>query len=138
MMKILPILFVALSVTACQAKNAPQPQPMTSPIAAEATPAPQPVVAEAPPAVPSTDLQDCRDKINELKRYDRKQYNSLRNSLAKVLKEKSLMSGSEKFAAPETVGYIRYQQDKSISMICTQASQKLDKMMVKKALASAY
>jgi hypothetical protein len=138
MMKILPILFVALSVTACQAKNAPQPQPTTSPIVAEVAPAPQPVVAETAPVAPSTDLQDCRNKINELKRYDRRQYNSLSNSLAKVLKQKSAMSSSEAYAAPETASYIRFQQDKSISMICTQASQKLDKMMVKKALAAAY
>ena len=34
--------------------------------------------------------------------------------------------------------YIRYQQNKTIEMICSQASQKLDKLMVRNTLASSW
>lgn len=84
---------------------------------------------------PVSNIQKCNAKITELKRYDRKLHNTLRIRMERIATKQTFLNSSNDSGTAETVNYIKFQQGNSVNLICLEASQHLDRLMLKKSLS---
>ena len=135
-MRTVILMIAALVLTACQTKRE-LPVRMAPPVA---TAAPAPVLEEVSPVTtvsPEERLKACQLKIDELKHYDKKRANMAHYALSRAIKAKADTQASAAHISPEALHYALYHQDQSVELICTQVSQRLDRLILSKVMKTS-
>lgn len=135
-MRTVILLIAALGLTACQTKSEP-PIRAVPPVAAAA---PEPVEENIAPVIAVSHeerLNTCNLKIDELKHYDKKRANAARYALSRAIKAKADTQASAAHISPEALNYALYHQDQSVEVICTQVSQRLDRLILNKVMKTS-
>ncbi|MDY0419716.1 hypothetical protein PYW49_18880 [Enterobacter sp. 170198] len=135
-MRTVILLIAALGLTACQTKSEP-PIRVVPPVAAAA---PAPVEEDIAPVTAVSHeerLNACNLKIDELKHYDKKRANAARYALSRAMKAKADTQASAAHISPEALNYALYHQDQSVEVICTQVSQRLDRLILNKVMKTS-
>lgn len=83
----------------------------------------------------NNDMKMCYNKLNELKRFNPREFKTLNNKLMTVVQNLASLNSSGQYVTSETMQYIIQMQTKSIEMTCEQIEQKLDIEIVKKGIA---
>lgn len=135
-MRTVILLIAALGLTACQTKSEP-PIRVVPPVTAAA---PAPVEEDIAPVTAVSHeerLNACNLKIDELKHYDKKRANAARYALSRAMKAKADTQASAAHISPEALNYALYHQDQSVEVICTQVSQRLDRLILNKVMKTS-
>lgn len=141
-MKIVLILIAALSLAACQVNKAP---PLSDSHSIDVSESERPQIEDAtqidldaPDASSQEEmLKSCYLKIDEIRRFDKKQANASSLALSKAIKTKTETNASTQYISAEAFNYAMFHQNQSVVAICTQVSQKLDKLILNKVMKSS-
>lgn len=75
-------------------------------------------------------LKGCYAKIDELKHFDRKRAIALSTALSKTVKAETDTRASAEHISAQALSYAMYHHQQNVELICTQVSQKLDKLIL--------
>ncbi|ELV3373044.1 hypothetical protein SGI63_002891 [Enterobacter cloacae] len=135
-MRTVILLIAAVGLTACQTKRE-LPVQVAPPVAAAAPASVAEEVAPVTAVSPEERLKACHQKIDALKHYDKKRANAARYALSRAIKAKADTQSSAAHISPEALHYAVYHQDQSVEVICTQVSQRLDRLILSKVMKTS-